>query len=97
MLTRKTLSLADAKALVGNPRVHFQHLAGRIEGARAEQRRSRAWAAWHLACLAHPEWPGDPNHRIREPSREETASALTQHGLPGEAEVWIAACEEKTL
>jgi len=78
-------------ALVGNPRVHYQHLAGRLSGPRAEQQRARAWGAWQLARLAHPEWPGDPRHAIAEPTPGEIAAALAQFGLPGEAALWQSA------
>jgi hypothetical protein len=82
---------ASAEALVGNPRVHYQHLAGRIRGPRAAPRRARAWAAWHLARLTNPEWPGDPKHPIREPTPAEITQALARHGLPGEVEIWQGA------
>ncbi len=83
---------ASADALVGNPRVHYQHLAGRIRGPRAEQRRARAWAAWHLARLANPTWPGDLLHQVNEPTLSAISLQLCQHGLPGEAIIWIEAC-----
>src|SRR6185503_4331544 len=35
-----------ANVFVGNPRVHFQHYAGRMNEPRREQRRWRAWACW---------------------------------------------------
>jgi hypothetical protein len=79
---------ATAEALVGNPRVHYQHLAGRLRGPRAAQQCARAWAAWHLARLANPAWPGDPTHAVNEPSLPEIRQALATHGLPGEVEVW---------
>lgn len=86
---------ATAEALVGNPRVHYQHLAGRLRGPRDAQCRARAWAAWHLARVANSEWPGDPKHPVREPTIAEISEALAQHGLPDELETWQRACTEQ--
>ena len=91
---RWIMTQASATALVGNPRVHYQHLAGRMKGARAPQRRARAWAAWHLARLANAEWPADPKHRVPEPTVEEIARGLERHGLPQEVKIWQDACED---
>jgi len=90
---RWIMTHGSAESLVGNPRVHYQHLAGRIGEPRAAQRRARAWAAWHLARLAHPEWPGDPRHDVHEPDAAEIEDGLAQHGLTGEPALWRAACE----
>jgi hypothetical protein len=79
---------APAKALVGNPRVHYQHLAGRLRGPGAHQKKARAWACWHLARRANPEWPGDLRHKIREPSVAETKTSLQKWGLKAEARIW---------
>jgi hypothetical protein len=73
---------------LGNPRVHFQHYAGRMNAPRREQRVWRAWACWALARAVRPGDPGDPRHRIEEPSLDEIAAGLTAHGLPGEAGLW---------
>ena len=75
---------------LGNPRVHFQHYAGRMNAPRRAQRVWRAWACWALARAVRPGDPGDPRHAIREPSREEIAAGLAAHGLPGEARLWRA-------
>ncbi|MGA2053309.1 MAG: hypothetical protein ABSH19_08360 [Opitutales bacterium] len=85
---RWLMTHADPVALVGNPRVHYQHLAGRLRGPRAHQQRVRAWAAWHLARLAHPTWPGDLLHPVAEPTPNEIATGLDLYGLPGETVVW---------
>ncbi len=77
---------------VGNPRVHFQHYADRMNEPRREQRRWRAWACWWLARLVRPEWPADPRHRVVEPTGEEIRAALERHGLPGEAASWGESC-----
>jgi len=73
---------------LGNPRVHFQHYAGRMNEPRREQRRWRAWACWALARAVRPDLPGDPRHRIVEPSLGEIAAALDTHGLPTETALW---------
>jgi hypothetical protein len=70
---------------LGNPRVHFQHYAGRMNEPRREQRAWRAWACWALTRAVRPELPGDPRHRIEEPSVEAIAAALGRVGLGGEA------------
>ena len=88
---RWIMTHASPTALVGNPRVHYQHLAGRIRGPRAEQRRTRAWAAWHIACRVNPAWPGDHKHEVREPTVGEITTALAEYGLPGELAAWQSA------
>ncbi len=72
----------------GNPRVHFQHYADRMNEPRRELRTWRAWACWALTRRVRPELPGDPRHEVREPSEKEIAASLTQHGLPGETQLW---------
>lgn len=73
---------------IGNPRVHFQHYADRMNEPRRDQRRWRAWACWALACVVNPEWPGDPKHAVEEPSLDRIAAALTEHGHTGETALW---------
>lgn len=73
---------------LGNPRVHFQHYADRMNEPRREQRRWRAWACWALARAVRPALPNDPKHRVVEPSLDEIDVALRRHGHPGEAELW---------
>ncbi len=73
---------------LGNPRVHFQHYAGRMNEPRREQRRTRAWACWAIARAVAPNLPGDPRHQIAEPTLEAIAAALRVHGHPGEADLW---------
>ena len=79
---------------IGNPRVHFQHLADRMNEPRRDQRRCRAWACWAIARLVRPDWPGDPKHRVVEPTSDHIATALASHGLPGEPELWQAAMKK---
>lgn len=72
----------------GNPRVHFQHYADRMNEPRKEIRTWRAWACWALACRIRPELPGDPKYDVREPREEEIARGLEENGLAGEREEW---------
>ena len=76
---------------LGNPRVHFQHYAGRMNEPRREQRVWRAWACWELTRRVRPDLPGDPRHRVAEPSTDEISAALIRFGLPGERELFLRA------
>jgi hypothetical protein len=78
---------------LGNPRVHFQHYADRMNEPRREQRRWRAWACWALARSARPELPHDPKHVVVEPTVDDIDAALRQHGLVGEAGLWRTVLE----
>jgi hypothetical protein len=73
---------------LGNPRVHFQHYAGRMNEPRREQRRWRAWACWAVARAVRPELPGDPRHEIVEPTHQQIREGLMEHGHAGEATLW---------
>ena len=77
-----------AGVFLGNPRVHFQHYADRMNAPRREQRQARAWACWAIARAVRPDLPGDPKHQVHEPSLDKIAEALGRHGLPGELELW---------
>ena len=80
---------------IGNPRVHFQHLADRMNEPRREQRRWRIWACWAICRAVRPEFGPDPKHRVAEPTQEQIAAMLRTHGIPGEAELWrdvLAGC-----
>lgn len=86
---------APPNVFLGNPRVHFQHYAGRMNAPRREQRRWRAWACWALTRAVMPDLPGDPRHKVVEPERAEIEAELVRHGLPGEAAAWrriLAGC-----
>jgi hypothetical protein len=78
----------------GNPRVHFQHLADRMNEPRREQRRWRAWACWAITRRVRPHLPDDPRHRVAEPTEAQIAARLAAHGLQGEPAVWRAALAE---
>ncbi len=80
---------------IGNPRRHWQHLATRMSGPRAELRTWRAWACWSLARVVMPDLPADGEQivreGVREPQEEELAAQLARLGLPGEVDEWRAA------
>ena len=84
----------DDDAFVGNPRVHFQHLATRVRGDRKEQRKWRAWACWRIACLQRPWLPGDEKQGIQEPHQEEIEGGLKDYGIDGELDTWLSVIEE---
>jgi hypothetical protein len=75
---------------IGNPRIHFQHYADRMNEPRKEQRRWRAWACWALARRAMPSLHGDPRHKVDEPTLAHIAEMLLKHGIPGEDVLWHA-------
>lgn len=79
-----------ADIFIGNPRVHFQHLADRMNEPRREQRRWRAWACWAITRAVRPEWPSDPKHDVAEPGVELITAQIVAHGLYGEAALWHA-------
>ena len=87
------LTHATDESFVGNPRVHFQHFADRMNEPRREQRRWRAWACWHLARRLRPHLPADPKHLVEEPSPDLIAARLDAYGHPGETALWLAALE----
>lgn len=78
---------------IGNPRVHFQHYADRLKSPRRDIRRARAWACWAITRRLRPLLPGDPRHRVVEPSETEIAAWLDAHGLPGETALWRSVLE----
>lgn len=82
------IAKTPADVFLGNPRVHFQHYADRMNDPRREQRRWRAWACWALARAIRPELTADPKHVVVEPSLDAIESALREHGHSGEPELW---------
>lgn len=82
------IATTPSGVFLGNPRVHFQHYADRMNEPRRDQRRWRAWACWAIARAVRPDLPGDPRHAVIEPRPEAIAASLRLHGLPGEAELW---------
>ncbi len=81
---------------VGNPRVHFQHLASRVKGGRIEQKRWRAWACWYLARQVRPDLPGDPSQGIDEPTFSEIKAGLLNKGIQREFKTWESVVLERT-
>lgn len=77
-----------SEVFIGNPRVHFQHLADRMNEPRREQRRWRIWACWQICRVVRPEFGADPKHAVVEPSMDHISAQLTTHGIPGEAVQW---------
>jgi hypothetical protein len=79
---------------IGNPRVHFQHYADRMNEPRRDQRRWRAWACWALTRVARPEFPADPKHEVEEPAFDTIARQLDRYGLSGETALWQVAIKK---
>jgi hypothetical protein len=81
-------------AFIGNPRVHFQHLADRMNEPRREQRAARAWACWVIARAVLPHLTRDPMHDVIEPAEAEVAAKLERHGIAGEVALWRSVVNE---
>lgn len=85
----ETASTCDCGYL-GNPVRHFQHLASRMSGPRAEVRSWRAWFCFHLAekILNSAEYPRDGEQIAREglwiPSFQRVHTMLQIAGGPTE-------------
>ena len=79
-----------ADEFLGNPVRHYQHLATRMSGVRAELRSWREWACFCLAerLLEAGEHPRDEEQIAREhlvvPGWEEVRNRLDELGLRGE-------------
>lgn len=82
------LASTPPDVFIGNPRVHFQHYAGRMNEPRREQRRWRAWACWEISRVVLPQLQGDPRHLVQEPTRDQIAASLQAHGHSDEVELW---------
>ena len=86
----ETASTGDCGYL-GNPVRHFQHLASRVSGQRAEVRGWRAWVCFHLAekVLDRAEFPRDGVQIAREglwiPGFYQACHKVYQMGWTGEA------------
>lgn len=76
---------------LGNPVRHFQHLASRMSGPRAEIRAWRAWVCFHLAerCMINAEFPRDGEQIAREglwiPGYHLARNRVDDMGWTGEA------------
>lgn len=82
------LAHSPPDVFICNPRVHFQHLADRMNEPRREQRAARAWACWVITRAVLPHLPGDPKHAVVEPTEEGVARVLETHGIVGEVALW---------
>ena len=84
---------------LGNPVRHFQHLASRMSGPRAEIRNARAWLCFHLAekFLPPAGFPRDGRQIAREglwiPGWAPALYTVAAHGWPGELETIHAALD----
>lgn len=76
---------------LGNPVRHFQHLASRMSGPRAEIRSWRAWLCFHMAERVLPPrgFPRDGRQIGREgiwiPGVARSLAGVAEHGWRGEA------------
>lgn len=85
-----------AEGFTGNARIHYQHLADRVRGDRADLKRWRAWAAWAIVRQARPDLPGDPKHAVVEPTDAAIEAGLQGFGVDGEAAEWRRALADHT-
>jgi hypothetical protein len=89
-------STAENCGYLGNPVRHFQHLASRMSGPRAEIRSWRAWLCFHLAeeILDRSAFPRDGEQIAREglwiPGRQRARDEISKRGWPGEARAFGA-------
>lgn len=83
---------------LGNPVRHFQHLASRMSGPRAEIRSWRAWLCMHLAERVLPPtgFPRDGLQIVRQglwiPGFPRALGAVQASGWPGEGDAAVRAC-----
>lgn len=81
---------AGERGFMGNPVRHFQHLASRMSGPRAEVRAWRAWLCFHLAerTLGSTGFPRDGVQMVREglwiPGMERAMAEVDARGWYGE-------------
>ena len=81
---------------LGNPRIHFQHLADRVNEPRREQRRWRAWACWAISRRVLPHLPGDLRRGAEEPDETVIGTQLARYGHAAETDLWrsvLGACD----
>ena len=83
-----------SETFTGNARVHYQHLADRVRGERADLKKWRAWAAWAIVRKACPALPGDLRHAVSEPTQAAIAEGLATFGLPDECQLWQKALSD---
>ena len=90
---------------LGNPVLHFQHLATRMSGLRKDLRIYRAWACFYISkyILPSKEFPEDLDQISKEslvfPDINEVYSKLNVTGLLSECDFFLealnASCENK--
>jgi len=86
-------STSEDCGYLGNPVRHFQHLASRMSGDRAEIRSWRAWLCFHLSerVLPRADFPRDGSQISHEglwiPSLARSLAAVAKLGWPDEAEI----------
>ena len=85
-----------AEGFTGNARIHYQHLADRVRGDRADLKRWRAWAAWAIVRQARPDLPGDPKHAVIDPADASIEAGLRNFGVAGEVAEWRRALADHT-
>ncbi len=88
-----------ADRFIGNPRLHYQHLASRMVDPHRELRRWRAWACWYLTkqLLPEDEFPADAR-QIRaestvEPRRADIVEKLEELSPRDDLAAWESALE----
>jgi hypothetical protein len=82
------ITRAPNDLFLGNPRVHYQHLADRLKDPRSEIKKWRAWAGWHIVRAVRPDFGGDPRHTVVPPTDPEVQAGLSAYGIPGEIPSW---------
>lgn len=86
----RTAAASGDCGYLGNPVRHFQHLASRMSGPRAEVRSWRAWLCFHLAemSLERSKFPRDGVQIAREglwiPGFQQALHQVSRMGWPGE-------------
>ncbi len=85
---RWIIEQAPPELFIGNPRIHFQHYADRMNEPRREQRRWRAWACWAIVRAIRPGLPADLRHQVEEPTIAAITDGLRENGFPNEELYW---------
>jgi hypothetical protein len=88
---RWIIEQAPPELFIGNPRIHFQHYADRMNEPRREQRRWRAWACWAIVRAIRPGLPADLRHQVEEPTIAAITDGLRENGFPNEELYWTCA------
>ncbi len=89
------LNYREDYGFLGNPRISYQHQAGRIRGRRQRRLSWRAWACWHIVRQSRPDLEADRRHPIEEPEKIDIITGLKTHGIAGELEIWQAVVDDR--